>query len=97
MGEFTTTAPTDGLVAKMHTVDLLEEALQLAERRGFSVRRQWLAEGLGGACRIGQQRVLFINLSATNEEQLRHAVDALREIDVTDEKGISESLLRLIA
>ena len=81
----------------MHTVDLLEEALQLAERSGITVRRQWLAEGIGGPCRIGKQAVLFINLSATNEEQLRQAVEALRGVQFTETTRISESLLRLLA
>ena len=82
----------------MHTVDVLEEAMALAERNGFSVRRQWLAEGLGGMCRVGEQRVLFINLSASNEEQLGHALEALRSLPLSSkDPSLSDSLKRLLA
>ncbi len=82
----------------MHTVDLLEEALTLAQRNGFSIRRQWLAEGLGGMCRIGGQRVLFINLGASSDEQLDRAVEALRSLNLSDkDNSLSDSLKRLLA
>lgn len=81
----------------MHTVDLLEEALALAERSGVSIRRQWLAEGLGGMCRIGAQRVLFINLAASNEEQLEHTLAALRSLQLSCQGlDVSDSLKRLL-
>jgi hypothetical protein len=81
----------------MHTVDLLEEALLLAEERGFLVRRQWLAEGLGGMCRIGEQRVLFVNLAASNEEQLDKALEALRSLNLScEDLNSSDSLTRLL-
>jgi hypothetical protein len=84
--------------AKMHTVDVLEEALLLAESCGFLVRRQWLAEGLGGMCRVGEQRVLFVNLAASSEEQLGHVVEALRSLDLSlKDLGLSDSLKRLLA
>jgi hypothetical protein len=87
-----------GGFAKMHTVDLLDEALALAERAGFLIRRKWLGEGLGGACRIGQQRVLFVNLSASSEEQLSEAVAALRGCELSSVNfAISDSLKRLLA
>jgi len=81
----------------MHTVDLLEEALALAERNGFSIRRQWLAEGLGGMCRIGDQRVLFINLAASSDEQLGQAIQALRSLNLSGkDHTLSDSLKRLL-
>jgi hypothetical protein len=81
----------------MHTVDLLEEALALAEQNGFSVRRQWLAEGIGGMCRIGEQRVVFINLANSSEEQLRHALEAVRSLNLsTQDLSVSNSLKRLL-
>jgi hypothetical protein len=64
----------------MHTIDLLEEALAIAQRQGYTVRRQWLGENLGGPCRIGKELVLFINLSIPADEQLRHAMDAIRHL-----------------
>ena len=82
----------------MHTVDLLEEALILAEKNGFLVRRQWLAEGLGGMCRIGEQRVLFVNLAESSEEQLDRTLKALRSVDLSlEDPDLSDSLKRLLA
>ncbi len=82
----------------MHTVDLLEQALFVAEANGISIRREWLAEGLGGMCRIGEQPVLFINLSASYEEQLKHALVALRSLDLhCRDLTLSTSLKRLLA
>ncbi len=63
----------------MHLVDLLEEALGLAMNSGFDVRQEWLNENGGGACRIGQQRVLFVDLSLSAQEQLEQIVAALKQ------------------
>jgi hypothetical protein len=61
----------------MHLVDVLEEALQLAQSSGFEVRQEWLNEKGGGACRIGERCVLFVDLSLTAQEQLEQVVAAL--------------------
>lgn len=65
----------------MHCVDQLEQALQIAMNSGFQVRQEWLNEKGGGACRIGDQKVLFVDLSLTAEEQLEQVVAALRTLD----------------
>lgn len=79
----------------MHTVDLLEEALLLAEKKGILIRRQWMAEGLGGMCRIGQQQLLFVNLAATCDEQLNQVIDALQSVTLSvEDLNISDSLKR---
>lgn len=62
----------------MHAVDLLEEAIALAERIGLQIRHEWLGEQTGGLCRIGSRSVLFIDLSLTADEQLLQVVRALR-------------------
>ena len=81
----------------MHTVEVLEDALRLAERAGFSVRRQWLDDSIGGGCRIGQQRVLFVNLSLSAEEQLAQTVAALRTVDFSaGEDSVPATLRKLL-
>ncbi len=81
----------------MHTIDLLEEALKLATQEGITVRRQWLGETTGGACRIGNQRVLFVNLSLSAEEQLQQAIDGLRGAPLkTQPTDLSAPLRRLL-
>lgn len=80
----------------MHSVDLIDEALDLARSSGFEVR-QWLGESSGGACRIGSKWVLFVNVSLTAEEQLQGLIVSLRrtgqEFDVTQ---CSSKLRRLL-
>jgi hypothetical protein len=61
-----------------HSVDLLDEALELATQIGFEVRREWLGERVGGACRLGDRWILFSDLSLTADEQLRQTIAALR-------------------
>lgn len=81
----------------LHTVDLLEEALDLARSHGFEVR-QWLGESSGGACRIGSRWVVFVNASLTAEEQLQNVVLSLRHTSqVFDMSLCSPKLQRLLA
>lgn len=62
----------------MHTIDILEEALQLASACGWEVRHEWLAGFRGGACRLGRTHLLFIDRSLTAEEQLDQVLEGLR-------------------
>ena len=61
----------------MHTVELLEEALDFASRAGIELRQEWLGESPAGLCRIGAKWALFVNLSLKAEEQLSQVADAL--------------------
>lgn len=81
----------------MHTIELLEEALVLAELVGYDVRRQWLGDSLGGPCRVGNQHILFVNLSLSGDEQLRHAVEALILRPPSPEVAISPALRRILS
>lgn len=81
----------------MHTIDLLEEALQIAAKSGFEIRREWLSGATGGACRIGSQRVLFIDLSLTAAEQLEQVIDPLRTSAVKIDEPMSSPLRRLLS
>ena len=63
----------------MHTIDILEEALQLASASGWEVRHEWLAGSRGGACRLGRNHLLFVDRSLTAEEQLDQVLEGLRE------------------
>ncbi len=83
--------------ASIHTVDLLEEAILVAERSGYLIRRLWLAEGVGGPCRVGAQRVLFVNLANSTNEQLALVIGALRSVVLNGDPSVSEGLKRLLA
>jgi len=73
----------------MHTIDLLEEAVQLAQNWGWQVRYEWLDGARGGACRLGAKHLLFVDRSLTAAEQLSQVIGALRDC------GPDESSLHL--
>jgi len=62
----------------MHTVELLEEALSLAEQLGYQTRQEWLGGAAGGACEIKGCRWIFLDLAAGPADQLEQVVEALR-------------------
>lgn len=62
----------------MHTVELLKEAIALAERFGYRVRHEWLGGSGGGGCELKGRRLLFLDLALPPEEQLDQVVEALR-------------------
>ncbi len=62
----------------MHSVDILEEALALAQKSGFEIRTEFLGESIGGACRIGSKWLLYVDLRLPVGEQLEQVVEALR-------------------
>jgi hypothetical protein len=62
----------------MHTVELLEYALDLADRLGYTVRQEWLGGLAGGGCELRGRKVLFLDLAFGPEDQLDQLVDTLR-------------------
>lgn len=62
----------------MHTVELLESALDLADRLGYKVRQEWLGGLAGGGCELRDQKILFLDLALGPEDQLDQVVDTLR-------------------
>lgn len=61
----------------MHTVDLLEQAIALAESLGYRIRQEWLGSG-GGGCEIRGQRWLFVDLALTPVEQFNQVLEVLQ-------------------
>jgi hypothetical protein len=61
----------------MHTVEILEQALGLAVRLGYTVRQEALA-GNGGACELKGRKLFFLDLDLSPDEQLEQAVAVLR-------------------
>jgi hypothetical protein len=62
----------------MHTVELLEKTMALAERLGYTVRQEWLGGAGGGACEFGGRKFVFVDLSLTVVEQLEQVASAIR-------------------
>jgi hypothetical protein len=62
----------------MHTVELLEEAIALAERVGYQIRQEWLGGSGGGACEIKGRKWIFLDLAAGPVDHVEQVLDALR-------------------
>lgn len=62
----------------MHTVAVLEQALNVARQLGYRVRQEWLDGHGAGACEFNGRRWIFVDLALTPDEQLRQVLDVLR-------------------
>ena len=66
----------------MHTVGLLEQALDLAGHAGYEIRQEWLGGCGGGGCELMGQKILFLDLALGPEDQLEQVLETLcREPD----------------
>ncbi len=62
----------------MHTIELLNEALQAAESLGYGIRHEWLGGSSGGACEVQGRKWLFVDLALDTLEQYEQVLEALR-------------------
>ena len=62
----------------MHTVDVLDQALDLAGQLGYLIRYEWLGGSGGGGCELNEQKVLFLDLALGPDDQLDRVLDTLR-------------------
>ena len=62
----------------MHTVELLDQAIDLAKRLGYAIRQDFFAGCGGGGCEVKGRRFLFLDLDLGPEEQLDQVVTFLR-------------------
>jgi hypothetical protein len=81
----------------MHTVQLLNEALDAARRVGFEVRQDWLGGNGGGHCLVRGRRLLLLDVAQSPDEQLDIVADALRGEERVAALKISRSLAERIA
>lgn len=60
-------------------IDRLNQAIKQAKQLGYAVRTEWLGGSASGWCEFGGERLLFVDLSLSVDEQLEQveaAVDA---------------------
>ena len=62
----------------MHTMNLLQRALELAESMGYGIRQEWLGGAAGGTCEIAGKKWLFVDVSLSPGEQLEQVTDAIQ-------------------
>jgi hypothetical protein len=80
----------------VHTIELLEEAVRLAEQHGIKLRRSWLGGISGGACQIQGESWIFVDLSLSSREQLDQVISGLRGLAGRPALPISSALRALI-
>jgi hypothetical protein len=79
----------------MHTVQLLNEALDAARRIGFDVRQDWLGGNGGGHCLVRGRRMLLLDVAQSPDEQLEIVAEALRGEKIASPKisrGLAERI-----
>ena len=62
----------------MHTLERLNQALQIAEQLGYSIRHECLDGSGGGTCEFGGRKWLFVDSSLNSHEQLALVCEALQ-------------------
>ncbi len=62
----------------MHTVAMLNEALDTARRLGYEVRQDWLGGDGGGHCLVRGRKWLLLDVAQSADEQLDVVAEALR-------------------
>jgi hypothetical protein len=62
----------------MHTVEMLNEAVDTARRLGYEVRQDWLGGNGGGHCIVRGRKWLLLDVAQSPDEQLDVVADALR-------------------
>ena len=62
----------------MHTIELLEQGLDLIRRLGYQVRNEWLDGAAGGGCELAGRKVFFLDLALPAGDQLDQVLDTLR-------------------
>ncbi len=80
----------------MHTVELLDEALRVAQRLGYRVRQEWLGGAGGGACEIRGHKWLFLDLALAPDDQLELVLAALRGEPALTPSALPPSLQQLL-
>jgi hypothetical protein len=62
----------------MHTVELLQHAVDLARRAGHEIREEWLGGSGGGGCEVRGRKLLLLDLALGPAEQLDTVIETLR-------------------
>jgi hypothetical protein len=80
----------------MHTVEVLDHALTVAESLGYGIRHEWLGGSGGGACEFGGRKWIFVDLALGVTEQLDQVVDALRDESAIHTVHVPPEIQRLL-
>ena len=80
----------------MHTVEMRERMIRLAEDLGYVVRQEWLGGAGGGCCEFGGRRHVFLDLALSAVEQLDQLAAALAQDPAIHSVKLPSSLQPLL-
>lgn len=80
----------------MHTVELLDRALDVAQSMGYGIRHEWLGGASSGSCEIAGQKWLFVDLALNPIEQLDQVINAITSDPQLFTVEVNESLREYI-
>jgi hypothetical protein len=80
----------------MHTVEVLEQAVDLAVRLGYTVRQDSFAGSGGGACELKGRKFLFLDLDLGPDERLEQTIAALQHEPKVQGFPVSQELGELL-
>ncbi len=61
------------------TVELLDQALDLCQRLGYTIRQEFLGGSGGGGCELRGRKYLFVDLALQHLEQFDQVCETLRD------------------
>jgi hypothetical protein len=80
----------------MHSADLLEQAISVAQKLGYGVRYEWLGGVSSGACEYAGRKWLFIDLALNVIEQLDQVTNVLRKDPAVHTLQVSQEMGNLL-
>ncbi len=80
----------------MHTVEMFEQLVQVAEHLGYQVRHEYLGGVGGGRCEVGGKKCIFVDLALNSDEQLEQIVEALQEDPAIYTASLPEAVLHVL-
>ncbi len=80
----------------MHTVEVLDRALTVAESLSYRIRHEWLGGSGGGACEFAGRKWIFVDLALTVTEQLDQVLEALRSEPAIHTVSMPAEIRRLL-
>ena len=80
----------------MHTVEMLEQALGLAARLGYTSRQECLAGSGGGGCELNGRKLFFLDIDLGVADQLEQVLETLRREPSIAEMPVPTELRELL-
>lgn len=80
----------------MHTVELMDALLGVAEKLGYQIRQEWLGGAGGGKCEFGGRKFIFVDLALSVVEQQEQVASALRDDPAVNTLSLSGPIRRAL-